>query len=432
MKGRDLFIKLIVTIVSILFGITFIFSGFVKAVDPLGFTYKIEDYLISFQLTQFIPLALSLAVILIVLEVTLGVLTILGIYRKWTSLFAVLFMVIMTPLTLYIAIANPVKDCGCFGDALIISNWNTFYKNIVLLTFAIVLFVYRSHISPFYSRKTKPYALVYVILFFLTICFYSLIYLPIIDFRPYHVGSNLTEKMSEDMEHGDVYENIYVYEKNGKEKEFTEDNFPWEDSTWTFVELKSKLIKEGDKPEIQDFAIIAYQKDLNGLFEKTDNITERILSQPLSLLLVSLSLDDISERKIPHIQSLANYAVKKSIEMHIVTASDENAIGRFNEKMGEERLNYASMDELTLKTIIRSNPGVVLLKEGVVQAKWSKNRMPDKAKLNKIISKHQIGSKDMPNNNYALKLLIICFVFITPLLGIKWYDRIYLNPQGIK
>ncbi len=432
MKRRDLFIKLIVIIVSILFGITFIFSGFVKAVDPLGFTYKIEDYLISFQLTQFIPMALSFAVILIVLEVTLGVLIILGIYRKWTSLFAVLFMVVMTPLTLYIAIANPVKDCGCFGDALIISNWNTFYKNIVLLTFAIVLFVYRRHISPFYSRKTKPYALVYVILFFMSICFYSLIYLPIIDFRPYHVGSNITKKMGEDMKHGDVYENIYVYEKDGKEKEFTEDSYPWEDSTWTFVELKSKLIKEGDKPEIQDFAIIAYQKDSNGLYAKTTDITEDILSQPLSLLLVSLSLDDISERKIAHIQSLAYFATKNFIDMYVVTASDENAIERFDKNIREEKLNYASMDELTLKTIIRSNPGVVLLKEGVVQAKWSKNRMPDRAKLNKIISKYQIGLENVPNNNYALKLLIICFVFIIPLLGLKWYDKIYLNPQVIK
>ena len=432
MKRSDLFIKLIVTIVSLLFGITFIFSGFVKAVDPLGFTYKIEDYLISFQLTQFIPLALSFAVILIVIEVTLGVLTILGIYRKWTSFFAVLFMVVMTPLTLYIAVANPVKDCGCFGDALIISNWNTFYKNIVLLTFAIVLFVKRRHISPFYTKKTKPYVLVYVVLFFVTICLYSLIYLPIIDFRPYHVGSDLKDKIAEDMTQGDVYENIYVYEKEGNEKEFTEENYPWEDSTWTFVELKSKLIEEGDKPEIQDFTIIAYQKDSNGLFEKTDNITEDILSQPLSLLLVSLSLDDISESKIRHIQSLAKYAATNSIDMHIVTASDENAIGIFDRKMGDKRLNYASMDELTLKTIIRSNPGVVLLKEGVVQAKWSKNRIPDEAKLHKIISKHQIGLKDMPNNNSALKLLIICLMFIIPLIGIKWYDRDIFNSQDIK
>ena len=424
MKERNLFVKLIVTIARILFGITFIFSGFVKAVDPLGFTYKIEDYLISFQLAQFIPLALSFAVILIVLELILGVLTILGIYRKWTSIFAVLFMLVMTPLTLYIAIANPVKDCGCFGDALIISNWSTFYKNIVLLTFALILFVYRRHITPLYSKKTKPYALIYVIFFFLTVCFYSLIYLPILDFRPYYVGSDLNDKIAEDMTQGDVFENIYVYEKDGNKKEFTEENYPWEDSTWTFVELKSKLIEEGDNPEIQDFAIIAYQKDSNGLFEKTDEITESFLSQKISLLVVSTSLNDISERKIPHIQSLATYAANNSIDMHIATASDENAIGRFDEKMGEEKVNYASMDELTLKTIIRSNPGVVLLKEGVVQAKWSKNRMPDEKKLNKIISKYQIGLKDIPNNNSAFKLLIICFIFIIPLVGIKWFDRL--------
>ena len=423
MEVKNKLAKTIVTIARIVFGITFIFSGFVKAVDPLGFTYKIEDYLISFQLTQLIPFALAFAITLILIEFVLGVFILIGIYRKWTSSLAVLFMVVMTPLTLYIALANPVKDCGCFGDALIISNWSTFYKNIVLLVSAIILFVYRKQIISLYSSKTKSYVLAFVILFFLAFSFYNIIYLPVLDFRPYKVGSNIPEKMGHNMMQSDVYENIYVYEKEGVTKEFTDENYPWEDTTWTFVELKSNLIEEGDKPEIQDFAITAYHKNENGTFNKSDDITHEFLSKPFSLLIVSLSLNEIGDTQWQKIQSIADYAANNSIDMRIGTSSDENVIEQLDRNMRDANLNYASMDELTLKTIIRSNPGLLLLKEGVVQAKWSKNRLPDASQLNSIFSSYRINEEHLPNNKTDSKLLIICLLFAIPLLGLKWYDK---------
>lgn len=431
MKVRDTFIKLIVAIARILFGITFIFSGFVKAIDPLGFTYKIEDYLISFHLAQFVPLALTFALALILLEFLLGVFILFGIYRKWTTHFAVLFMVVMTPLTLYIALANPVEDCGCFGDALIISNWSTFYKNIVLLTFAIVLLVYRRQITPFYTKKTKHYVFAFVLLFFLAFSFYNIVYLPVLDFRPYKTGTNIQENMAERGE-GDVYDNIYVYEKDGVVKEFTEENYPWEDSTWTFVELKSELIKEGDKPTIEDFSIILYQNDSNGDFVKTNDITLDVLSQPYSFLVVSTSLNKISDKSMLKLHSLANYGEKNAINMYIVTSSDENAVKKWDDKLGGPNVNYASMDELTLKTIIRSNPGIVMLKEGTIQAKWSKNSIPDETKLNKTITQFEVNEKDASHNNSTSKLFIICLLFASTLLGVKWYDRKLVNTYKIK
>lgn len=427
MEVKNKLTKTIVTIARIVFGITFIFSGFVKAVDPLGFTYKIEDYIISFQLTQLIPFALAFAITLILIEFVLGVFTLIGIYRKWTSSLAVLFMVVMTPLTLYIALENPVKDCGCFGDALIISNWSTFYKNIVLLVSAIFLFVYRKQIMPLYSSKTKSYVLAFVVLFFLAFSFYNIIYLPVLDFRPYKVGSNIPEKMGHNMMQGDVYENIYIYEKEGVTKEFTDENYPWEDTTWTFVELKSNLIEEGDKPEIQDFAITAFHKNENGTFNKADDITHEFLSKPFSLLIVSLSLNEIGDTQWQKIQSIADYAANNSIDMLIGTSSDENVIEQLDRNMRDANLNYASMDELTLKTIIRSNPGLLLLKEGVVKAKWSKNRLPDVSQLNNIISSYHINEEHLPNNKTDSKLLIICLLFAIPLLGLKWYDKKSLN-----
>lgn len=134
----------------IIVGATFLFSGFVKAVDPLGFTYKIQDYLIEMSLTVLFPLALPVAVIMVLLEFTLGLFLLLGIYRRWTTRMTLLFMLFFTPLTLWIALTNPVEDCGCFGDAFIISNWQTFFKNIILLAGAILLLVRSKMITPLF------------------------------------------------------------------------------------------------------------------------------------------------------------------------------------------------------------------------------------------------------------------------------------------
>ena len=422
MKVKGKLIKILLVTSRVLFGATFIFSGFVKAIDPIGFAYKIEDYLISFDLTQFIPLALTFAVVLILFEFLLGVFILLGIYRKVSTPIAILFMVVMTPMTLYIALKNPVEDCGCFGDALVIDNWTTFYKNIVLITLAIFLFVYRRYITPFFSNKTKNYVLGFVFLFSLLFCLYNILYLPVMDFRPYKVGVNIPDQMEDDLSKGDVYESIYIYEKDGVQKEYTEDNYPWEDSTWTFVDLKSKLIKEGVKPLIEGFSIIAYDKDSTGTFVTASDITDEVLSKPFSLLVVSLSLDKANKRGMQQIIAIADYAKENDIDFRIATSTEANTIEQWNQKWGNDTINYASMDELTLKTIVRSNPGLLLLTEGTIRGKWSSRNLPNVKELNQIITKLQKGEKTSSNNNSLARLLILGIVFVIPLLGIKWYD----------
>ena len=186
--------------------------------------------------SPFIPLALTFAVVLILVELLLGIFILLGLYRKLSAAVGVLFMAVMTPMTLYIALKNPVADCGCFGDALVISNWHTFYKNIVLVLLALLLLVFHKRIKPLYANKSRGLVVVFVFLFSLLFCLYNILYLPIIDFRPYKVGVSIAEQMESDVSKGDVYENTYVYERDGVEQEFAEDNFPWEDSTWTFVD----------------------------------------------------------------------------------------------------------------------------------------------------------------------------------------------------
>lgn len=424
MKGNDRLVNIVLTAARILFGITFVFSGFVKAVDPIGFAYKIEDYLIAFQLIPFIPLALTFAVALILVELLLGVFILLGLYRKLSTAMGVLFMAVMTPMTLYIALKNPVEDCGCFGDALVISNWDTFYKNIVLVLLAVLLLVYHKRIKPLFTNKSKGLVVGFVFLFSLLFCLYNIFYLPIMDFRPYKVGVNIAEQMENDVSNGDVYENIYIYEKDGVEEEFTEDNFPWEDSTWTFVDYQSKLIKEGEKPLIDEFYITAYAKDGAGAFVKGGDITDDILTNKVVLFVVSLSLDDAREKGMKQIIALADYAADNDIELLVATSSEAAAIEQWHREWGNPKVGYGLMDELTLKTIVRSNPGLLLLSEGTIVGKWSSRRLPNQRQLEGMVVKLKAEEKSLPiNNNSTASLLIICAIFVIPLLGIKWYER---------
>lgn len=424
MKGNDRLVNIVLTAARILFGITFVFSGFVKAVDPIGFAYKIEDYLIAFQLIPFIPLALTFAVALILVELLLGVFILLGLYRKLSTAMGVLFMAVMTPMTLYIALKNPVEDCGCFGDALVISNWDTFYKNIVLVLLAVLLLVYHKRIKPLFTNKSKGLVVGFVFLFSLLFCLYNIFYLPIMDFRPYKVGVNIAEQMENDVSNGDVYENIYIYEKDGVEEEFTEDNFPWEDSTWTFVDYQSKLIKEGEKPLIDEFYITAYAKDGAGAFVKGGDITDDILTNKVVLFVVSLSLDDAREKGMKQIIALADYAADNDVELLVATSSEAAAIEQWHRKWGNPKVGYGLMDELTLKTIVRSNPGLLLLSGGTIVGKWSSRRLPNQRQLEGMVAKLKTEEKSLPiNNNSTASLLIICAIFVIPLLGIKWYER---------
>ena len=424
MKGNDRLVNIVLATARILFGITFVFSGFVKAVDPIGFAYKIEDYLIAFELIPFIPLALTFAVALILVELLLGVFILLGLYRKLFTAVGVLFMAIMTPLTLYIALKNPVADCGCFGDALVISNWVTFYKNIALVLLALLLFVYHKRIKPLYSNKSKGLVVGFVFLFSLLFCLYNILYLPIMDFRPYKVGVNIMEQMESDLSKGDVYESIYIYEKDGVEEEFTEENFPWEDSTWTFVDFKSKLIKEGEQPLIDEFYITAYAKDDGGVFVKGGDITEDILAKPMVLFVVSLSLDDASEKGVKQIIALTDYAANNDIELLVATSSEAAAIEKWHREWGMPKVTYGLMDELTLKTIVRSNPGLLLLSEGTIVDKWSSRSLPSQSQLEGVVAQLKVEKKSLPiNNNSTASLLIICAIFVIPLLGIKWHER---------
>lgn len=364
-------VKFWVELFRLIVGVTFLFSGFVKAVDPLGFTYKIEDYLIELGLTGFFPLALPVAIFMVTAEFALGVFLLLGVYRKWTVRLIMLFMLFFTPLTLWIAIANPVEDCGCFGDAFVISNWQTFYKNIILLAGAILLLLKWEQISPLFSRKMAPVAGLLTLLFGVLFSLHNVYRLPVFDFRPYKVGANIPQQMFVDPEKADVLETVFIYSKDGIEQEFTEENYPWNDSTWTFVDMKTKLVKEGEKPAIEDFALEAlYYDEATDSWDIGGDITDIILSEPsYTFLMVSYSLEKMGLKHLERFREVHRYAGENGYSFYLLTSSSADVVGEW-EQHHRTAFQFCHADERVLKTMIRANPGLMLLKEGTVAGKW--------------------------------------------------------------
>ena len=359
------------SIARTLLALTFLFSGFVKAVDPLGTVYKIQDYLHEgfggiFQWA--VPAAGVAAVCLIALEWLLGIAMLLNVRTQWTSWITLLFSCIMTPLTLYIAIANPVSDCGCFGDALVITNWQTFWKNIILLLLSICLVICRKAIPELFSWWMEIIITLAALGSVAGIMGYSYTHLPQIDFRPYKVGNHIPTLMEiPDDAEVDQYEITLIYAKDGKEQTFTLENYPKGDPEWTFVDQKSVLIKKGYVPPIHDFEI----ETLEG-----DYITQDILESEEPIALVVMY--DLSKTDTTQLEKLM-HMIHEYPRVYFLTASGEEEIFAFAEELGwDEETTYSTFcftDPITLKTIVRANPGVIVVQNGTIIDKYNlKNR----------------------------------------------------------
>ena len=358
-------VKILHLISRVLIGFTFIFSGFVKAIDPLGTTYKIQDYLEVMSLSWFSELALIASFTLITAEFLAGMLLITNINFKFGLWLTSLLMVAMTPLTLWIAIKNPVTDCGCFGDAIILSNWATFWKNIVLDTLIIILWllqkrIYRPWLTSFPSwTLTLSFCLITI-----GMGIHSLNNLPIIDFRPYKIGNDILVGM--ELPEGavrDQYHTTFIYSKDGVEQEFELQNAPYNDSTWTFVEQRTELIAKGEEPPIHDFSIIT---------PEGDDLTYDILySEGRTYLVVMYDLHKTKTKYLDNIRQIYNRTQTENAEFIVLTASSD-MIDDFKQ---EHNLPYqfALTDPIQLKTMVRSNPGVVILEGSKVIDKFNPN-----------------------------------------------------------
>lgn len=408
--------KFLIELSRVIVGVTFLFSGFVKAIDPLGFTYKIQDYLINLNLVELFQFALPLAIILVVAEFALGALLLLGLYRKPVTILVALMMIFFTPFTFWVALTNPVEDCGCFGDALVISNWQTFYKNLIIVTGAIVLVIKWKLVTPLFSKQITPFAALFVALFGLLFALHNVYNLPVIDFRPYKKGANIPEQMYIDPEKADVMETVFIYSKDGVEEVFTEENYPWNDSTWTFVDMETRLVQEGVKPAIEDFALGSiYFDETDGSWNIGDDITDLVLSDTsYTFLMVSYSLDEMNVKHLDKFKKVNRFAVDKGYPFYLLTASSESTVGEW-ESIHKTGFQFSHADERALKTMTRANPGLILIKEGNVINKWNDSKVPEPTSEILLITN--------PKRDNVVKLLLIAFLFFVPLLLLKKIDR---------
>lgn len=375
------------SVVRTLLAVTFLFSGFVKSVDPLGTVYKVEDYLTAMGLGGLVSIAGTLAVLLIVAEWILGWMMLFNVQTKWTSWGALLFMLIMTPLTLWIAITGAVHDCGCFGDALVLTNWQTFWKNVVLLSLVLILLYCKKGIPQLFSWWAELGIVMIGLGITAGIMGYSYTHLPIIDFRPYKVGNNIMELTEDGV--APKIDVFYTFEKEGESKEFLYKDRPDlnGDGTWTFKFQETRVLQEGKEPTINDFRLESIFWDSDSDDESQvpkryiyleDDLTYDILESEYPVTLIVMY--DLSKRDRK--QAARAVQLYKDIKEQggicfFLTGSGEEDLFAFAEETGIDinTGSYLYMDATPIKTIVRANPGVVVLQNGVVKEKHNMRQL---------------------------------------------------------
>jgi uncharacterized membrane protein YphA (DoxX/SURF4 family) len=396
----------------LLVGTVFVFSGFVKAIDPMGFEIKMGEYLSVWGLDALRSLSVIAAFNLIAVEFTIGVCMLLGVYRRYTSMLALGLMMLMTPLTLYLALFNPVTDCGCFGDALVISNWETFWKNIVLLAASVLVFIHHGKLLPFYTRRSYWFVPLFAYVCCLYFADWNYNHLPLIDFRPYKTGVNIPSQMN--IPEGapeDEYRYSFIYEKDGVRQSFSLDDYPAGDSAWNFVESQTELLKKGYTPPISSFVIY----DREG-----QDVTDRILEHSGDIfLLIAPQLEKASDAHIDRISNLYDYAEERGIPFYCVTGSSGEAIGHWIDRTGAE-YPFLEADEALLKTLIRSNPGFVWLNSGTIRKKWHHKDLPEEAQMEQLSAADREGTAEKEERNTWIYICV--FTFTLPLLAVWLYD----------
>lgn len=403
--------RLVKNLCRIIVGIVFIYSGFVKGIDPLGSDYKFTDYFNAFGMgwmnatTLFFSFALSLV------EFLIGIALLFNLWVSRMAWGSLLFMAFFTPLTLVLALTNPVSDCGCFGDAMILTNWQTFWKNIILFLLAIMIFMYRKEYKSSLPLVGQFSFLALAGAGMLCLSVYCYRHLPVLDFRPYAVGKNITEgmRLPEGAE-PDQYEVTLKYKnkQTGEVQSFTEENYPWQDTlNWEYESSSERLVKKGYITPIHDLVIE---------HPTLGNITEEILEDDNhTILAVAYNLTQSDMQYQPAINRLAEYAQEKGIRFYGLTSSSERDIETYKKRY-HVPYEFCTADEIQLKTMIRSNPGVIILREGTILDKWAGKDVPDVKELQDTdLTAYCVYSREQMQRIYLVYSIILLF-FVAYLL----------------
>ena len=365
--------KRIANFSRILIGLVFIFSSFVKGVDPLGTAYRLEDYFIAFHCEFFIPLALFFSILLCTLEFAVGVMLLINLKVKIAAWLLLLMMVFFTGLTLNDAIFNPVPDCGCFGDAIKLSNWQTFYKNLILLPLTILVFAYRKKFKPFSNNRNQWLLAGIFIALFAGFSFYCYSHLPVIDFTEWKPGNKLYAENPKPVKFFLTYKN----KQSGELKEYQSPDYPYNDSVWmSNWEFVSQRVEDPNT---------YYGKSLVITDTSGNIVTESIIRNPEYQLIINSY--DLSKADRKAFVTLGEFCAKANIDninTAVLVSSQPSDIVKFANE-NKLQFDFYTADDIILKTIVRSNPGLLLMKNGVILRKWHKNDIPDYAEFKKAL-----------------------------------------------
>ena len=414
-RSADIAKNITINLLRFALALVFVFSGFVKAIDPMGTVHKLVEYSDVLGVALHPALVLVIVWLLIGIEYVMGMCLFFGLYRRFYLMLMIAFLAIVTPFTLWVALTNPVSDCGCFGDALLLTHWQTFGKNVGLLAMAIVALMGYRRIRRLISGRTQWLVFVYATASIVIFMQYSLRHLPVWDFRPYGIGTNILESMIvPDDAPQDEYETLFILEKDGVQRTFTFEDYP--DSTWHLVRRESRLVSRGYVPPITDFNLSTFYDE---------DVTWEVLEQPgYTFLLIARDLRRTNEGMLDIINDLYDYAKVNEASFYMLTASSVDAVARWNSRTGAA-YPYLKADEVLLKTMLRANTGLILLRDATVIGKWSAADLPSDEQLRLPIDRNEeleITSTEMTSR----RLAVILWMFLPLLLLLvndKWYNK---------
>lgn len=360
--------KYILGVVRIFVGVLFVISGYIKLNDPVGFSFKLEEYFSQgvLNLPFFEPYALAISIFVVILEVLLGVLLIVGYKPKFTLWSLLGMIVFFTFLTFYSAYFNKVTDCGCFGDAIKLTPWESFTKDVVLLVLILLLFFGRKYIKPLFRPFTTKVIVALSLVACVVYAYYVLNHLPVIDFRPYEIGKNIEEGMG--IPEGapkPVYEYAWKFNVNGTEEVIvTNGDYPTVDGE--FIGVETEEIQKGYEPPVHDFTI-----EQNG-----EDFAAGLLQEPKLVMVIAYDLRKANLDMFSQIKKVSDQASNKGYKVIGMSASSSD---QTNELVKKYDLNFEFYftDETTLKTIVRSNPGVLVLEKGTIKQKVHYNDLDE-------------------------------------------------------
>lgn len=362
--------KILAQISRVLVGVLFIISGFIKANDTIGFSYKLEEYFEVFHTPIFIPYAVVLAMVICIFEIMVGVALLAGAYSKLNAWLLLLMIVFFTWLTGYSAITNKVTDCGCFGDAIKLKPVESFLKDVVLLIFIIFIFIGHKHIKPLFNQSIQTIGLGISLLVTTAFTLYTYMFLPKIDFLPYKVGNNIKTLMTyPEGALRDSFEMVFIYEKDGKQLEFNMNQLSTIDETYKFIDRKDKLIRAGYKLPIYDFKLYN-----SASVEYTDSLLAD--TSNYKLVIVQKDIRDSRKGTAEQLAALTTPFIQQGNKVWGLTATPFDIVEPYRHEY-QLMYDYYTMDPTPLKSIVRSNPGVVLMKGNTIVKKWSSYAIPN-------------------------------------------------------